>query len=152
MRLIVSVLWVAALAVVAPACTIEHATTLGMIDDESGKHVYQATWALELPFPDATIVVVHPWTSVVATTYLITLDDAPLAFLGVGQHVVWRTMPRDLILGMKSRDGLHLTQVLRAEPAGTYYFRTSRRGLERTTQAEGQALVELTGPAEVSPD
>ena len=27
-------------------------------------------------------------------------------------------MPRDLILGMKSRDGVHLTQALRAEPGG----------------------------------
>ena len=76
---------------------------------------------------------------------MITLDDAPFALLGAGHYVVWRTAPRDLILGMKSRDSLHhLIQALRAEPVGTYYFRTSRQGLERATQAEGHALVELS--------
>jgi hypothetical protein len=83
---------------------------------------------------------------------LITLDGAPLAVLGVGQHVVWRTAPRDLILGVKSGDGQYLTQILRAEPGRTYYFRTSRRGLGRTTPAEGRALVEFSTPAEVRPD
>jgi hypothetical protein len=97
-------------------------------------------------------VVVHPWTSRGATTYLITLDGAPLAVLGAGQHVVWRTAPRDLILDMQSRDGLQLTHFLRAEPGGTYYFRTSRRGLGRTTQAGGQALVEFSRPPDVQAD
>src|SRR5262249_7229559 len=139
---IVGLLWVAVLAVITSACANQHATTLsvGLISSE---FVYPAQ---DLPFPEATIVVVHPWTTGVATTYLITLDSAPLAWLSVGQHVVWRTAPRDLILGIKSRDGVHLTQLLRAESGATYSFRTSRHGLARTTHAEGQALVELSAP------
>ena len=134
--LCIGVLW--ALGAATPTFANEHAVGVGLIDHE------QAYPAQDLPFAEATIVVVHPWTSGVATSYLITLDDAPLALLGAGHYVVWRTAPRDLILGMTSRDSLHLIQALRAEPGGTYYFRTSRRGLERTTQAEGQALVELS--------
>jgi len=48
---------------------------------ERGGHTYLAQ---DLPFAEATIVVVHPWTSRAATTYLITLDGAPLAVLGAG--------------------------------------------------------------------
>ena len=144
--LCVGVLWAAAL-VVTPAFADERATTLGMW--WIGQHVHPAQ---DLPFAEATIVVVHPWTFGVGTTYMITLDGAPLAVLSVGQHVVWRTMPRDLILGMKSRDGLHPPQVLRAEPGGSYYFRTSPRGLDRTTEAEGRALVELSTPFEIQLD
>ena len=138
----VGVLWA---LVAVPTFATERVTLLGvgLIDYEP---LYSAQ---DLPFPEATIVVVHPWTFNSATTYLITLDDAPLAVLSVGQYVIWRTPPRDLILGVKSRDGLHLIQALRAEPGGVYYFRTSRRGLDRTTQAEGQALVEVSTPAEV---
>jgi len=137
----VGVLWV--LVAVTPTFASERVLAVGLIDHE---HIYAAQ---DLPFPEATIVVVHPWTSRAATTYLITLDDAPLAVLGVGQFVVWRTAPRDLILDVKSGDGLHLIHAVRAEPGGTYYFRTSRRGLERTTEAEGQALVELSTPPDV---
>jgi hypothetical protein len=137
MRLIgfcISVLYIAALA--APPAFAERVTVLDVwLGYESGGHTYLAQ---DLPFPEATIVVVHPWPSRAATTYLITLDGAPLAVLGAGQHVVWRTAPRDLILGMQSRDGLHLTHFIRAEPGGTYYFRTSRQGLGRATQAEGK--------------
>ena len=140
-RLCVGFLW--ALGAVTPTFANERALGVGLIDHEP------VSSAQDLPFAEATIVVVHPWTSAAATTYLITLDDAPLAVLGAGQYVVWRTAPRDLILGMKSRDGLHLIQALRAEPGGTYYFQTSRRGLERTPQAEGQALVELSTPSDV---
>jgi len=129
--------------VAVPTFATEQVTPLGvgLIDYEP--------LAQDLPFPEATIVVVHPWTFNPATTYLITLDDAPLAVLSVGQYVIWRTPPRDLILGVKSPDSLHLIQALRAEPGGVYYFRTSRRGLDRTSQAEGQALVEVSTPAEV---
>jgi hypothetical protein len=148
--LCVGVVCAAALAAATAVFANERVTILDLwLDHESGEHAYPAQ---DLPFPEATIVVVHPWTSGAATTYLITLDGAPLAVLGVGQHVVWRTAPRDLILGIKSRDGLHLTQVLRAEPGGTYYFRTSRQGLGRTTQTEGQGLVEFSRPAEVQLD
>src|SRR5262245_56640434 len=100
MRRIVGVLCVAVLAVITSACTNEHATTLGvgLTDHESSReYVYPAQ---DLPFPEATIVVVHPWMSGVAIVYLITLDSAPLARLSAGEHVVWRTAPRDLILGM----------------------------------------------------
>ena len=51
------------------------------LDYERGGHTYLAQ---DLPFAEATIVVVHPWTSRAATTYLITLDGAPLAVLGAG--------------------------------------------------------------------
>jgi hypothetical protein len=47
--------------------------------------------------------------------------------------------------------GENLTQALRAEPGGNYYFRTSPRGLDRT-KAEGRALVELSKPVEVQLD
>jgi hypothetical protein len=144
----ISVLCVAVLA--APRAFAERVTILDVwLNPQSDEHTYLAQ---DLPFPEATIVVVHPWTSRAARTYLITLDGAPLAVLGAGQHVVWRTAPRDLILGMQSRDGLQLTHFLRAEPGGTYYFRTSRRGLGRTTQAEGQALVEFSRPPDVQAD
>ena len=146
--LCISLLFIAALA--APPAFAERVTMLDVwLDYERGGHTYLAQ---DLPFAEATIVVVHPWTSRAATTYLITLDGAPLAVLGAGQHVVSRTAPRNLILGMQSRDGLHLTHFLRAEPGGTYYFRTSRQGLGRTTQAEGQALVEFSRPADVRAD
>src|SRR5262249_28316869 len=116
--LCIGVLWV--LGAATPTFANEHALGVGLIDHE------RAYPAQDLPFAEATIVVVHPWTSGVATSYLITLDDAPLAVLGVGQYVVWRTAPRDLILAIKSRDGRdYLIQALRAEPGGTYYFRTS---------------------------
>ena len=144
-RVCVGVLWVALLGAVTPTFANERVVQLGvgLVDIEP---VYPAQ---DLPFAEATIVVVHPWTFAPTATYLMTLDNAPLAVLSTGQYVVWRTAPRDLILGVKSRDGLHLIQALRAEPGGTYYFRTSRRGLDRTTQAEGQALVEVSTPAEV---
>ena len=48
--------------------------------------------------------------------------------------------------------GENLTQALRGEPGGNYYFRTSPRGLDRTTEAEGRALVELSKPVEVQLD
>src|SRR4030095_9725103 len=146
--LCISLLFIAALA--APSAFAERVTMLDVwLDYDRGGHTYLAQ---DLPFAEATIVVVHPGTSRAATTYLITLDGAPLAVLGAGQHVVWRTAPRILILGMQSRDGLHLTHFLRAEPGGTYYFRTSRQGLGRTTPAEGQALVEVRRPAHVTAD
>jgi len=140
----VGVLWVAML-VVSPAFADERVTTLGtwMI----GSQVYLAQ---DLPFAEATIVVVHPWTFGVDTIYVVTLDGAPLAALKMGQHVIWRTAPRDLILGMKSRDGLHPPQALRAQPGGNYYFRTSPRGLDRTTEAEGRSLVGLSTHVEGS--
>jgi|SRR5262245_8197454 len=142
-------LLIAALAAARPAVA-ERVTMLDVwLDYERSGHTYVAQ---DLPFAEATIVVVHPWTSRTAMTYLITLDGAPLAVLGAGRHVVWRTAPRDLILGMQSRDGLHLTHFLRAEPGGTYYFRTNRQGLGRTTQAEGQGLVEFSTPADVRTD
>jgi len=144
--LCVGILWAAALAVI-PACAHEHAATLGVW--RISPHVDPAQ---DLPFAEATLVVVHPWNFGVAVTYMITLDGAPLAALSVGEHVIWRTAPRDLILGMKSRDGVHLTQALRAEPGGSYYFRTSPRGLDRTTDAEGRALVGLSKPGAVQLD
>lgn len=150
MRRIVGLLCVALVVIITSACTNEHTTSLGVDPESSREYVYPAQ---DLPFPEATIVVVHPWTTGgVDMAYLITLDSALLARLSAEQHVVWRTAPRDLTLGMRSRDGVHLTQVLRAEPGGTYFFRTSRHGLDRTTQAEGQALVELNTPAAVQLD
>ena len=112
----------------------------------------------DLPFAETTIVVVHPWTFGAASTYIITLDGAKLAALGAGQHVVWRTTPLDLILGMKFPDGLHPTEVLRAEPGRTYYFRTSFSGLDRMTETEGRSLAQLSTlvehswPIEAMPD
>ena len=70
------------LGAVTPTFANQHALGMGFIDHD----VYPTQ---DLPFPEATTVVVHPWTSRATTTYLITLDDAPLAVLGVGQYVVW---------------------------------------------------------------
>jgi len=78
--LCISLLFIAALA--APPAFAERVTMLDVwLDYERGGHTYLAQ---DLPFAEATIVVVHPWTSRAATTYLITLDGAPLAVLGAG--------------------------------------------------------------------
>jgi hypothetical protein len=115
--LCIGVLWAAALGAVALTAAEAGATPhgVGLIDHAGDGRVYPAQ---DLPFPEPTIVVVHPWASGVVPSYLITLDDVPLAVLSPGQYVVWRTAPRDLILGMKSRDGLHLIHALRADPGG----------------------------------
>jgi len=140
------IFWAAVLAYV-PAFADSPPPLLGMCPQE-----HSAIWVQDLPFGETTLVVVHPWTFGVSTTYVITLDGAPLAALGAGQHVIWRTAPRDLVLEMKSRDGLHPPQNLRAEPGRTYYFRASSRGLERTTEAEGRQLVEISSHVEVQID
>jgi hypothetical protein len=88
--LYIGVLWAAAIGAVALTAAEAGATPpgVGLIDHEGDGRVYPAQ---DLPFPEATIVVVHPWASGVVTSYSITLDDVPLAVLSAGQYVVWRT-------------------------------------------------------------
>ena len=145
-RLCAGIFWAAVLAY-APAFADLSRPLLGVWEQ-----AHSAIWVQDMPFAETMLVVVHPWAFGVSTTYLITLDGAPLAALGAGQHVIWRTAPRYLVLGMKSRDGLHPPQNLGAEPGRTYYFRASSRGLERTTEAEGRQLVEISSPVDAQLD